>query len=175
MLCVPWELQLHICMTLVHNTGGGSVAFFLPSARARLILMSRKDRRLSSRGDQAVQHSLPWAAVKGFHLKIPSLYDSLYLLRVVSVAGAGRCRTAHHQQLCKEIFYFHHFCKCASCREGSFKPFSQCTTAVRNALADSIMQNIFEKILFPFKLKAVKELSTRSVTSIEAGSEFLRK
>ena len=77
MLCLLWELLLHLCMTLVHNTAWGSMAFFLPSARPRLFLMSRKDRRLSSSSVQEV-----------------------HLLRVVSVAGAemGNCPVSATQQ-----------------------------------------------------------------------------
>lgn len=83
------------------------MAFFLPAARPRLIPRSRKDRRLSSSSVQAVQHSSS-SSYERFSSKDP-LQDSLYLLRMVSVAGAGRWGTAHYQQLSKEMFYFHHF------------------------------------------------------------------
>lgn len=105
MLHVLWELLLHICMNLVHNTAWGSVAFFLPAARPRLIPRSRKDRRLSSSSVQAVQYS-SLSSYERFSSKHP-LQDSLYLLRVVSVAGAGRWGTAHHlSNSAKKCFIF---------------------------------------------------------------------
>lgn len=77
MLHVLCELLLLICMTLVHNTAWGSMAFFLPAARPRLIPRSRKDRRLSRRLSRQCS-TVPRAAMKGFYLKIPCNIHCIY-------------------------------------------------------------------------------------------------